>query len=90
MDHTIHDICVKRGSKILIKVRASAKQNSIDGWGTIGDKKYLKVSIKAAPEKGKANKMLIAYLAENLNLLKSDIRITMGAASGFKTITLLD
>jgi len=46
----------------------------------------LKVNIAAPPEKGKANKTLVKFLAETLALRKNDITIIRGAASAVKRI----
>jgi len=79
----------RKQKKILLKVRAGAKQSSVDGWIIINDKEYLKLSIKSPPEKGKANKEIIEYLAEELAIPKSNIEITSGKTSQFKVVTLV-
>jgi uncharacterized protein (TIGR00251 family) len=79
----------RKQKKILLKVRAGAKQSSVDGWIIINDKEYLKLSIKSPPEKGKANKEIIEYLAEELAIPKSDIEITSGKTSQFKVVNLV-
>ncbi|MHC4773598.1 MAG: DUF167 domain-containing protein [Planctomycetota bacterium] len=40
-----------------------------------------KIKIAAPPEKGKANKMMIAFLAEALNIKKNAVRIRSGQTS---------
>jgi uncharacterized protein YggU (UPF0235/DUF167 family) len=55
----------------------------------IGNKEYLKLSIKSLPEKGKANKAIIDYLAKELDLPRSDIEITSGKLSQFKVVSLV-
>ena len=82
-------IQARKQKKILLKVRAGAKQSSVDGWIIINDKEYLKLSIKSPPEKGKANKEIIEYLAEELAIPKSDIEITSGKTSQFKVVSLV-
>lgn len=44
----------------------------------------LKVSVTQAPEKGKANKAIIAVLSKSLGLKKSQIELTAGASSAKK------
>ncbi|MEA0971550.1 DUF167 N-terminal domain-containing protein [Candidatus Megaera venefica] len=73
MKEIFDSIQSRKQKKILLKVRAGAKQSSVDGWIIINDKEYLKLSIKSPPEKGKANKEIIEYLAEELAIPKSDI-----------------
>jgi len=81
-------IKAKKQTRLLLKVRAGAKQSSVDGWIVIGDKEYLKLSIKSPPEKGKANKAIIEYLSKELALPKSNIEISSGKTSQFKVVNL--
>lgn len=89
MKEIFDSIQSRKQKKILLKVRAGAKQSSVDGWIIINDKEYLKISIKSPPEKGKANKEIIEYLAEELAIPKSDIEITSGKTSQFKVVNLV-
>ena len=89
MKEIFDSIQSRKQKKILVKVRAGAKQSSVDGWVIINDKEYLKLSIKSPPEKGKANKEIIEYLAEELAIPKSDIEITSGKTSQFKVVSLV-
>jgi uncharacterized protein (TIGR00251 family) len=79
----------KQPAKLLLKVKPGAKQNSVDGWIMINDKEYLKLSIHSAPEKGKANKAIIDYLAKELSLPKSAVTIVAGKTAQFKVINLV-
>ncbi len=45
-----------------------------------------KVKVAAAPEKGKANRELIEFLAERLNVPKTRIHIVSGETSALKRI----
>lgn len=89
MKEIFDSIQSRKQKKILLKIRAGAKQSSVDGWIIINDKEYLKLSIKSPPEKGKANKEIIEYLAEELAIPKSDIEITSGKTSQFKVVSLV-
>ncbi|MCF8493974.1 MAG: DUF167 family protein [Rickettsiaceae bacterium] len=89
MKEIFDSIIVKKLNRFLLKVRAGAKQNTVDGWIVIGNKEYLKLSIKSLPEKGKANKAIIDYLAKELDLPRSDIEITSGKLSQFKVVSLV-
>ena len=89
MKEIFDSIQSRKQKKILLKVRAGAKQSSVDGWIIINDKEYLKLSIKSPPEKGKANKEIIEYLAEELAIPKSDIEITSGKTSQLKVVNLV-
>ena len=46
----------------------------------------LKVYIKAAPDKGKANKALIALIARTYKVKKSDVSIVTGQTSRNKVV----
>ena len=48
----------------------------------------LKVKISAAPEKGKANKSLIEFLAGQLGIRKKDIEIVSGQTSPVKQLRI--
>jgi len=48
----------------------------------------LKCFLKSAPEKGKANKELVAYLAKKLNIPSRHITIITGATSPLKRISI--
>jgi uncharacterized protein (TIGR00251 family) len=56
--------------------------------GLQGDR--LKVRLAAPPEKGAANRELIAFLARALNLPKSSFRLTRGARSRGKVVEIHD
>jgi uncharacterized protein (TIGR00251 family) len=56
--------------------------------GRLGDR--LKVRLAAPPEKGAANQELIAFLSRTLNLPKSSLKLTGGAQSRTKVVTVYD
>jgi uncharacterized protein (TIGR00251 family) len=56
--------------------------------GRHGDR--LKVRLAAPPEKGAANRELIAFLARALNLPKSSLKLTLGAQSRSKVVAVYD
>lgn len=49
---------------------------------------YLKISVISVPEKGKANKALIEFLAQKLGVAKSLMIIVSGQTDRFKKILL--
>lgn len=67
---------------VILPVRAQpgARRNAIRGE----QDGMLKVSVTQAPEKGKANKALIALLSKELSLRKSQIELISGATSSQK------
>jgi len=69
---------------IQIKVIPNASTNIIEGW----EADRLKVRIRAVPEKGKANKKLIEFLADELGISKTSITIESGESSRIKRIRI--
>ncbi len=69
---------------LMIKITPNAHKNEIVGWQ--GD--VLKVKIEAPPEKGKANDLLIEFLAETFSLAKQNIRIVSGHTSRLKKVEI--
>jgi len=77
---------VERGVILPVKAHASARQN-----GTQGEHDgALKVSVTQAPEKGKANKAIIAVLAKQLSLRKAQFELISGDASPHKRFLIAD
>jgi uncharacterized protein (TIGR00251 family) len=70
--------------KILVKIKAAAKENKISGW--LGD--VLKIHIAAMPVDGKANRELIKFLAQKLEIQKSDIKILSGLTEPIKILEI--
>ncbi len=74
---------------ITVKITPKASKNGIGAWETDSDgKSYLKVFVTAAPEKGKANQALIALLAKEWKLAKSDIQILKGETDRIKILSV--
>lgn len=71
---------------VILSVRAQpgAKRNAITGVHNGA----LRVSVTAAPDKGKANDAIINVLAESFQLAKSSITLLGGATSRQKTFLL--
>jgi uncharacterized protein len=52
----------------------------------INDEQFLKISIKAMPTQGKANLMLIDFLAKELAIDKKKLKIIQGKTSSYKVL----
>ena len=74
------------GIRLAVRVTPNAGHNDVIG---VKDG-VLQVKIAAAPEKGKANKELIDFLAEKLKIKKSSILIIKGQASRHKVLFIQD
>ena len=85
-EEIFRNIKAKKQRNLLIKVKACAKQNSIDGLITIDQKEYIKLSIKSQPIGGKANKAIVELMSKELDLPKSTIDIKAGKASSHKIL----
>lgn len=69
---------------LLVKVTPKSSKNALAGWE--GD--YLKIKLRAIPEKGSANEALINFLSEILNIPKSSIKIISGQTSRLKRVQI--
>lgn len=72
------------GIQITVKIVPGSSRTEIVGYYD----KMLKIKIAAPPEKGKANKMLLAFLAKELGIRKNAVRITSGQTAQIKQIWL--
>lgn len=68
--------------KIFARVKPKAKEDKVI---KLSDTNF-KVWVKAAPEKGKANRAVIKTLAGYFNINQSDIEIISGSTSKLKII----
>jgi uncharacterized protein YggU (UPF0235/DUF167 family) len=60
--------------QLKLKVIPGASRTAISGW--LGD--TLKIQVSAAPERGKANKAVVALLCESLGLPRNAVRLLRG------------
>ena len=72
-----------------LKLTPKAKQTAVTGTAVDADgNAYVKVSVTAIPEHGKANAALIKLLAKEWRLAKSQITIIRGQKSARKTVEI--
>lgn len=71
--------------RLSVKVAPRAAEDGIQGW--IGDD--LKVRVRAAPERGRANAAVIAVLAGALDLPRAAVRIVAGSTSSRKAVEIV-
>ena len=69
--------------KVRIKVSANAKRNSIEFEDEI-----IKIKISKPALEGKANKEIINFLSDILDLPKNNIKILIGEKSSYKTLQI--
>lgn len=76
----------RRGAAISVKVIPRAKQSALAG---VMDDGTLKIRLAAPPVDGAANKALVEFLAETLDLPKNQIDIVAGHTSERKLVSLV-
>ena len=67
----------RRGVIIPVRAHAGARRNAVLGVR----QGMLRIAVTAAPEKGKANRAIIALLSETLGVPKSAIKLISGDSS---------
>ena len=83
----------KKDDRFLLRVRLTPNSSCCRTNGIFCDENnemYLKITVRAAPENGKANKELIDFLAKTLNISKSCITLIGGAQNRLKKIRITD
>lgn len=68
---------------ITIKVKPRAKENKVEQ-----EKEKLKISVKAPPEQGKANKEVVGILSKHFSTPRSSIHILKGHKSQNKIVRI--
>ena len=71
-----------------VKISPNAKNNAFGAVMGQGRESCLKISIAAQPEKGKANKELVAFLSAKLGLPQAAVEVIKGHTAREKTILL--
>ncbi len=74
-------------NKAYFKVKITPKQAKNEFFAVLEDG-TLKIRIKAIPEKWKANKEIISYFSDELNIDKKNIEIISWATDGVKIIRI--
>lgn len=72
---------------ITLKIKVSPKMSKIEFRKVLEDG-TLKLNIKSAPEKGKANKEIINFLSKGFCISKKNISILSGETSPLKLVRL--
>lgn len=76
----------KRQARISIRVYPGAARNEVVGFSD----GVLRIRVSAPPVRGKANRELIAFLSQLLDVRKNSITIIKGHTSRNKIITICD
>ena len=74
---------------VTVKLTPGARKNEVVGWEEdLFGERTLKISVTAIPEKGKANKAMIALLSKHWHIPKSAITIVRGGTSRTKILEI--
>jgi len=72
-----------------VRAQPGASMDAIEGLGEdASGRSFLKVRVRAAPEKGKANAAIEALLAKALGLPKSAVSVDKGETQRIKTVRI--
>jgi uncharacterized protein (TIGR00251 family) len=75
--------------RLSVRLTPNGGRDAIDGLETGSDGEcYLRVRVSAAPEKGKANKALIALLSKSLGITKSTFTLVSGETARKKILRI--
>ncbi|MEZ2223027.1 DUF167 domain-containing protein [Rhizobium sp. RCC_161_2] len=75
--------------RLSVRLTPNGGRDAIDGTETGADgETYLKARVSAVPEKGKANKALIALLAKSLGVPKSSLSLISGDTARKKILRI--
>jgi uncharacterized protein (TIGR00251 family) len=78
-----------RGVVLQVRVTPKAATARLNGFGEdAGGRRFLKVHVTEAPDKGKANEAVIRLLAKSLRLPKSAFEIVAGASERNKVVAI--
>lgn len=85
--------CDVLNNEILLRVRLQPNSSScrISGVFTgVDNSEFLKICVVSVPEKGKANKELIDFLAKKMKIAKSKFEIVSGEFDHYKKIKIIE
>jgi uncharacterized protein (TIGR00251 family) len=92
LDATCATVAAVAEPKTILRCRVTpgAKVSKIVGWAEEGPPtgRVLRVKLKSPPVDGKANRELLAFLAKELGVAKSALRLRSGAKSRIKTVEI--
>ncbi|QND48630.1 DUF167 domain-containing protein [Rhizobium lusitanum] len=75
--------------RLSVRLTPNGGRDAVDGIETGADgEAYLKARVSAVPEKGKANKALIALLAKSIGMPKSSLNLISGDTARKKILRI--
>jgi uncharacterized protein (TIGR00251 family) len=79
---------VEGGVTLAVRAQPGAKKTTIVGGYGEGTSAQLKIAVQAPPIEGRANSMLVAFLAELFGIPKSSVELMSGELSRSKVFLL--
>lgn len=80
---------VAGGAELRVRAQPGASRDAIEGPGQdAAGQTYLKVRVRAVPEKGKANAAIEQLLAKALGLPRSAVSVEKGETQRIKTVRI--
>ena len=77
------------GAELRVRAQPGASRDAIEGLGEdAAGQLFLKVRVRAVPEKGKANAAIEQLLAKALGLPKSAVSVEKGETQRIKTVRI--
>lgn len=76
----------------ILRVRLTPNSSFVKTAGVFFDAKdeaYLKINVISVPEKGKANKELLDFLAKKLDIAKTSLSVVWGQTDRFKKVCVI-
>lgn len=77
------------GVQVSVRLTPRGGRDALDGVETLADgRAVLKARVRAAPSEGEANAALVALVAKEFGLPRSQVTIAAGATARLKTLAL--
>lgn len=80
---------VAGGAELRVRAQPGSSRDQVEGVGEdAAGQRFLKVRVRAVPEKGKANAAIEAVLAQALGVPKSAVTVEKGETQRIKTVRI--
>ena len=76
------------GVTLAVRAQPGAKKTAVVGVYGEGDASQVKIAVQAPPEEGRANEVLIAFLAEKFGIPKRSVELMSGELSRSKVFLM--
>jgi len=73
------------GNQLTLRIQVQPRSSSVK-WGSLVDNQWIQLRITSPPVDGAANKMCLKVIGKRFKTARSNIRITRGEKSRYKTV----